>query len=329
MSEEIKKYLSQLRQVLPNVQPVSTAKLKSLKSLHKARDYEGMVRLIRQSMNMQVRLTVGWVNSGGHKTKDGREAPAWIELPQRMPPYGTAAFHDLKLRMYLRKSFLAQSTFDEATVAIAHELSHVVLESIGHPLREEEKAVDLTAMLLGFRLLYKTACYRELHYQGGMTQKWFGYLNPKEVNAANWIISGWEQRSRLARPVLRIEYLELSAILCVLVIAAATFPLYRVWEVHDYLVQQQTAMVSELRNAKPEYGVLLSDVRVGIREMTQAYKVSQPRGEFDINVFERSTRENACVGETRTKIRDGAIYTYEFLDSSSNLIGRFSVTSCA
>jgi hypothetical protein len=148
MSEEVKKYLSQLRQVLPNVQPVSTAKLKSL---HKARDYEGLVRLIRQAMNVEVHLTVAWENSGGHKSLDGREAPAWIALPQNMPRYATAGFRELKLTMYLRKSFLAESTYDEVTAAIAHELSHVVLDSIAHPLCRVEKAVDLTAMLLGFR----------------------------------------------------------------------------------------------------------------------------------------------------------------------------------
>jgi hypothetical protein len=119
VSEEVESYLAQLRQVLPCVPPISP---RELKSLHRAKDHEGMVRLIRQAMNMQVRLTIGWVNSGGHKTKDGREAPAWIYLPQRMPPYGTPAFRDLKLTMYLRKSFLVQSDYDEAAVAIAHEL---------------------------------------------------------------------------------------------------------------------------------------------------------------------------------------------------------------
>ena len=325
MSGEIEGYLVQLQQVLPCVPPVST---RELKSLHRAKDYEGMVRLIRQAMNIQVRLTLGLVNSGGHKTKDGREAPAWIRMPQRMPPYGTAAFRDLQLTMFIRKSFLAQSAYDEAAVAIAHEFSHVVLESIGHPLREEEKAVDLTAMLLGFRLLYKTACYKELHYYGGVTRKWLGYLNPTEVKIANRIISGRWQRSRLPRSIIRIAaYSELAAVLGLFVLAGA-LPIYKAWKVHDYLVQQQATMMPELRRAKPEYGMTLSDVRVGIREMTQAYKVSLPRSQFNIDALKRGTRETACVGETRTKIRDGAIYTYEFLDSSSDLIGRFAVESC-
>ena len=325
MSGEIEGYLAQLQRVLPRVPPAST---RELKSLHRAKDYEGMVRLIRQAMNIQVRLTLGLVNNGGHKTKDGREAPAWIELPKSMPPYGTAAFHDMKLTMFLRKSFLAQSAYDEAAVAIAHELSHVVLESIGHPLREKEEAVDLTAMLLGFRLLYKTACYKEVHHYYSTTRKRLGYLNPTEVNIANRIIAGRGQRSRVPRPVLRIAaYSELAAILGLLVIAGA-LPLYKVWEVHDYLVQQQAAMMPELRRAKPEHGLMLSDVRVGIREMTQAYKVSLPRNQFDIEAFKQGTHENACVGETRTKIRDGAIYSYEFLDSASDLMGRFAVQSC-
>jgi hypothetical protein len=56
--------------------------------------------------------------------------------------------------------------------------------------------------------------------------------------------------------------------------------------------------------------------------------VSLPMSDFDIGVIERGTRESACVGEIRTKIRDGAIYNYEFIDSSRDIIGRFAVASC-
>jgi hypothetical protein len=44
--------------------------------------------------------------------------------------------------------------------------------------------------------------------------------------------------------------------------------------------------------------------------------------------LERGTRQGACASEMRTKIRDGAIYSYEFIDSSRAVIGRFAVTSC-
>ena len=324
MADEIKGYLAQLRQALPCVAPVSA---RALKSLHKAKDYEGMLRLIRQSMNVQVRLTIAWVNSGGHKSDDGREAPAWIELPAHMPRYGTAAFRDLKLTIFLRKSFLAESTYDEAAVAIAHELSHVVLDSIAHPLRRVERAVDLTAMLLGFRLLYQIACYKEFHSERMVTTKGLGYLSPAEVNLANDIISRRNARFKFSPSVRSIAaYSRLPAVLAVCA-ATAAFPLYKVWEVHDFLIQQQTAMQIKLPKTATGH-MILSDVRVGVREMTLAYKVSLPRRDFDIDALERGTRQDACASEIRTKIRDGAIYSYEFIDSSHAVIGRFAVASC-
>jgi hypothetical protein len=50
--------IEQLRRHLPHVSPISVRKLKAL---YRARDYEGMVRFVRSSMNVEVRLLVGWV----------------------------------------------------------------------------------------------------------------------------------------------------------------------------------------------------------------------------------------------------------------------------
>jgi hypothetical protein len=41
--------------------------------------------------------------------------------------------------------------FSWVVAGFAHELSHVILLSIGHRLRHDEKAVDLTAMVLGYQ----------------------------------------------------------------------------------------------------------------------------------------------------------------------------------
>jgi hypothetical protein len=101
---DVKSYLDQLRKALPYVPPISAG---VLKSLHRKQDYEGMVRLIKSTMNVEVRLIVGWVKSGA--AKGFEEAPAWIEIPENMPYYGTAAFKKVTLRMFLRKSFLATS----------------------------------------------------------------------------------------------------------------------------------------------------------------------------------------------------------------------------
>jgi hypothetical protein len=64
----------------------------------------------------------------------------------------------------------------------------VVLDSLAHPLRREEKAVDLTAMLLGFRNLYESGCYKEERLYNGMAWQKMGYLSKEEVQLANEIL---------------------------------------------------------------------------------------------------------------------------------------------
>jgi hypothetical protein len=49
---------------------------------------------------------------------------------------------------------LLKYKFEHVVMAIAHELSHIVLFRIRHPLEEVEVAVDLTAMLLGYGEFY-------------------------------------------------------------------------------------------------------------------------------------------------------------------------------
>mgnify|MGYP001601669679 CR=1 FL=1 len=39
-------------------------------------------------------------------------------------------------------------------VRISHECAHIALDDVWHPLRDLEEAVDLTAMLFGYRKFY-------------------------------------------------------------------------------------------------------------------------------------------------------------------------------
>jgi uncharacterized protein YecT (DUF1311 family) len=188
-SFDVAKYLHQLQQTLPQVPPISGW---GLKSLHEARDYEGMVRLVRKTMNVEVKLKVGWVNSGGNEN-----APAWIKLPSEMPIYGSRQFREMTLEVFFRKSFLEQSTYDQVASAVAHELSHVVLESIRHPLRKCEKAVDLTAMLLGFSRLYETACHTEERVGNSIRSFHLGYLSEHELQIANELLTPVHLRSKI------------------------------------------------------------------------------------------------------------------------------------
>lgn len=159
-----------------------------LRTLYDVKNYAGMVSYIQTTFCLDLTMRLGLMNSGGPN------APAWIDVPTPMPVYGTTAFRKLTITMYLRKTFLQSSSFEGVVMAIAHELCHVVLNATAHPLRRQEEAVDLTAMLLGFRDFYVTGC-RFVQRQessranrfAGYEAYWvssYGYLTPEEVSHA-------------------------------------------------------------------------------------------------------------------------------------------------
>jgi hypothetical protein len=74
-------------------------------------------------------------------------------------------------------------------MVVAHELFHVVLDTIDHPLRQEEKAVDLTAMLLGFSYLYHKGAHTvEPVGYNKFQRRRLGYLSEREIDAASKIL---------------------------------------------------------------------------------------------------------------------------------------------
>jgi hypothetical protein len=214
---DVKAYLNQLRQALPYVPPIP---IQQIKALHRKKDFGAIVRLIRSTMNVNVRLTLHWTDrpaSNGHK-----QAPAWITVPENMPYYGTPAFRELKLDVSILKSFAANSTYQEFAITVAHELSHVVLDSIKHPLRREEKAVDLTAMLLGFSYLYRTAAHsvKRVDSHTIRTTK-LGYLSPDELEAASRILIPTPMRAKR----IVFEFLRENVLVIFLVAAGGSVPL--------------------------------------------------------------------------------------------------------
>jgi hypothetical protein len=194
---EVTKYLRDLRQHLPVVPPISTSQLQAL---HASRDHKGMVRLIKRAMNIETDVRVVWVSKGEAEDAKIKHAPAWIRLQSEMPPYGSEAFRQLRIDIFLRKSFLEQSPFDEVSMGIAHELSHLVLDSIKHPLRRCEKAVDLTAMMLGFRCLFATGTYKEIQLKDHIEVRQQGYLSPEEVRRADRIIEQYQDTPPPTQP---------------------------------------------------------------------------------------------------------------------------------
>jgi hypothetical protein len=99
---EVTKYLRDLRQHLPVVPPISTSQLQAL---HASRDHKGMVRLIKRAMNIETDVRVVWVSKGEAEDAKIKHAPAWIRLPSEMPPYGSEAFRQLRIDIFLGRSF--------------------------------------------------------------------------------------------------------------------------------------------------------------------------------------------------------------------------------
>jgi hypothetical protein len=98
----------------------------------------------------------------------------------------------MKADMFISKEFAGTTPYYQFAMAVAHELSHVVLDAINHPLRKEEKAVDLTAMLLGFSYLYRKGAHTvERVGSNRFRRASLGYLSEREIDAATKILVPW------------------------------------------------------------------------------------------------------------------------------------------
>jgi hypothetical protein len=109
--DDIRSYIAQLRVSLGNGRPAVSRK--ELHSFFKANDYTGMVKFIRDSMNLDVRLRLGIANRGGPPN-----AMAWIPLPPRLPPFGSREFREQKFTVFIKKSFLEEDRFEQVVMAI-------------------------------------------------------------------------------------------------------------------------------------------------------------------------------------------------------------------
>jgi hypothetical protein len=185
--EMVESQLSQLRESLGGGCPPVARK--QLWAMYNEKNFAGIVKFVRDSMNLDLQIRVGLSNVDSQT-----QAPAWVQMPSPMPLLGTPAFKQTLATVFLSKSFLRRANFDQVVLAVAHEISHIVLNSTNHALRDEETAVDLTAMLLGYRDFYVGGC-ESVHIE----RKWlsrvethakqlYGYLTPDEVRYADRIL---------------------------------------------------------------------------------------------------------------------------------------------
>lgn len=135
-----------------------------------------IVSELKRHMNVRCKLRVGVVRSGGPC-----DAAAWVKIPDPFPFFGTPQYDNTELTIFIKKSMIEDYAFDTAIACVAHELSHIVLESIRHEHRKKEEAVDITGMLLGFKRFFLRGCYQSKEVaQYGVREK-FGYLTEEEL----------------------------------------------------------------------------------------------------------------------------------------------------
>ncbi len=93
-----------------------------------------------------VNLRLAKVRSGGPKN-----AYAWVERRGLVPQRGWVdpRFVDVQFTVYVRVTTPTYKHFDRLLFALAHELSHVVLYTLGQ-IQHNEKHVDILTMFFGF-----------------------------------------------------------------------------------------------------------------------------------------------------------------------------------
>lgn len=200
----IRSYVDVLISPLGGVKPAIRASHAELRSMHRAGDHAGIVGFVRKSMKLDTRIRLGRVNSGGPPG-----VPVWVEMPAKVPPFGTSMFAEATFTMYARKSFLRDASFEVLVAVTAHSMARIVLASIGNRLQGKDKAIDLAAMILGYREFFLDGSkksesgsgvfdllqniLREIAGSTSDRYSVYGYLSPEETRFASQLI---EQRFR-------------------------------------------------------------------------------------------------------------------------------------
>jgi hypothetical protein len=211
MSAQVESYLHQLVATLGRIAPPIDAD--TLGQLYLRGDYAAMLGWIKNSMQIELRIGLRIVEL------ESPSPPLWIETPNPMPQRGTPEHRHARAVVNIRRDWLLGKPFGWIVAGFAHELSHVVLFALDHPLQHEEKAVDLTAMILGYDRFIVTAEATTTHWnlwsillsivllrfgvlyfqRPAQNTERLGYLTRTEAEAARRCLARWAATSARAQ----------------------------------------------------------------------------------------------------------------------------------
>ncbi|MFA6194042.1 MAG: hypothetical protein WC726_04235 [Parcubacteria group bacterium] len=101
--------------------------------------------------------------------KSGRFATMATLMPWPLPIYGTRAFECLECVVAINAPHFSSHSYETFAAGISHELAHIILDCIRHPLQKMETAVDLLTMVLGFADIALAGNFYHEGEEGGLT----------------------------------------------------------------------------------------------------------------------------------------------------------------
>lgn len=144
--EELFLLTKKLRQTLPVCRPVNSSHFEDLFNKKK---YAELISEMKRHMGIFCKLSVKYISTDVSEGK----SPAYVLLPDFFPAFGSTTYTNMTISLVFYADLL--KSFHKFSMMIAHELSHVVLHSINHPLKKSEEATDIAAMILGFSREYE------------------------------------------------------------------------------------------------------------------------------------------------------------------------------
>jgi hypothetical protein len=145
---ELIKIVKRIKQSFPAFNPINN---QLLINDFKQKKYARLISTMKNHLKIPCRLMVKCLNYPQRET--GRLKGANICLPEKFPLYGTKEYENLNLTLNFHKELL--NNYYSFVMMISHELSHIILYSLNHPLKKSEKATDITAIVLGFAYFFE------------------------------------------------------------------------------------------------------------------------------------------------------------------------------
>lgn len=199
-NEDVLSAISDLNALLGVKEPVARDKLIALLDLH---NVSQCIALIAEHLGLPIVIELSYVPAGpisySSKRFDSKSLvitdasgksvegiTAQVQIPGHLPPYGSKTLEGYPIQVLISENCLKYP--DTFIAVIAHELSHVLLQSLNHSQSRNELYADLTPILLGFSdIIAAGRVTLSISYEGSTvithTTK-YGYLTDKQFNYA-------------------------------------------------------------------------------------------------------------------------------------------------